>query len=442
MELQSQILLAKRFNGIRVSFQSACSSPQEMGAYDPAWLNRAITIAKHYNFWIIVDYHGYNDLTSSTGVNCWLGYWNPIVQQFMSAYSQIVWEPINEPAMTSSTDVASLSNAYQQWINQARALGDIHWIVVQSLCSSNCSFANMADGYPTVNDTQGRIFISLHSYMAYHWYSSSWNNATADSLAQQFYNAVVSGSQRAGWPVLNTEGGPDPQGLNCSGGVSLPSPLCAPDQVQVGSAGYSITTFHFILALTSLYDANTPQRINWLWWPMGSWTDTPLAEPQYGALSNDGWGSLLQYPQVPPQNNPSLGLDGIGVNNCQQQFCQQSQLLTTTQSHDVIIVVVETCCGTNVTSVTDDNGLTFTERISYTSQTELSGGFGGNQTLWEYYAIAPSPLNSDNITVVAGKCCYTVSGMQTFAISGANTERVYDLNRSIPAHVSCPGTGC
>ena len=313
MELQVQRLLARGFDGIRVSFKSACSSPQEMGTYDPTWLNRAITIAKHYNFWIIVDYHGYNDLTSSTGVNCWLGYWSPIVQQFMGAYSQIIWEPINEPAMTSSTDVASLSDAYQQWINQARGLGDTHWIVVQSLCSSNCSFSNMADGYPTVNDTQGRIFISLHSYMGHKWYSSSWNNATADSLAQQFYSAVVSGSQRTGWPVLNTEGGPDPQGINCSGGVSLPSPLCAPDQVQVGSAGYSVTTFQFIQALTSLYDSNTPQRINWLWWPIGSWTDTPLAEPLYGALSSDGWGSLLQYRHVSaqtPPNNPILAVPG------------------------------------------------------------------------------------------------------------------------------------
>src|SRR5438445_5882981 len=442
MELQAQRLQARGFNAIRVSFQSACSSSQEMGAYNSTWLNRAIAIAQHYGFWIIVDYHGSKDLTNSTGVSCWLGYWNPIVQQFMNAYSRTIWEPINEPSMANNTDVASLSNAYQQWINQARGLGDTHWIVVQNLCSSNCGFSNMADGYPTVNDTQGRVFISLHSYMGYQYYSSSWNNATAESLAQQFYNAVVSGSERTGWPVLNTEGGADPQQTNCSGGVSLPSSQCAPDQVQCGSAGYSNTTFPFIQALTSLYDSNTPQRINWLWWPMGSWTDTPLAEPQYGALSNDGWGSLLQYPQVPPQNNPSLGLDGIGVNNCQQQFCQQSQLLTTTQSNDVIIVVVETSGGTNITSVTDNNSLTFTERISYTSQTEVSGGFGGNQTLWEYYAIAPSPLNSDNITVVGDKCCYSVLGMQTFAISGANTVGVFDPNPSITATVSCPGTGC
>jgi len=32
--------------------------------------------------------------------------------------------------------------------------------------------------------------------------------------------------------------------------------------------------------------------------------------------------------------------------------------------------------------------------------------------------------------------------MQTFAISGANTVGVFDPNPSIPATVSCPGTGC
>src|SRR5437667_12820130 len=121
---------------------------------------------------------------------------------------------------------------------------DTHWIVVQNLCSSICGFKNLADGYPTVNDTQGRVFISLHSYMGYPYYSSSWNNATADSLAQQFYNAVVSGSQRTGWPVLNTAGGADPQETNCSGGVSLPSSQCSPDTGQVRSPGSSKYTSH------------------------------------------------------------------------------------------------------------------------------------------------------------------------------------------------------
>ncbi len=433
MELQVQRLQSRGFNAIRVSFRSACSSSQGMGAYNSTWLNRAITIGEQYGLWIIVDYHGTNELTNSTGVSCWLQYWNPIVQQFMNTYSQIIWEPINEPSMTNNTDVASLSNAYQQWINQARGLGDTHWIVVQNLCSSNCGFSDLADGYPMVNDTQGRVFISLHSYMGYPYYSSNWNNATAESLAQQVYNAVVSGSQRTGWPVLNTEGGADPQETKCSGGVSLPSPLCAPDQVQVGSAGYSNTTFHFIQALTNLYDSNTPQRINWLWWPMGSWTDTPLAEPTYGALSSDGWGSLLRYK---PVSAPSMALDGLGGDtSCQATSCH-AQSLTTTQANDVILLVVLTSSNTTVLTISDSSGLNFTQRLSYTS----TGTFGG--ATWEYYAIGGSALNSDNITVSSDQCCYTILGMQTLAISGADTSTVYDQTPSVPATVSCPSDAC
>src|SRR2546425_3746652 len=102
MELQVQRLQSRGFNAIRVSFQSACSGSQGMGAYNSTWLNRAITIAQKYGFWIIVDYHGSHDLTNSTGVSCWLQYWSPIVQQFMNTYNLIIWEPINEPSMTNN----------------------------------------------------------------------------------------------------------------------------------------------------------------------------------------------------------------------------------------------------------------------------------------------------------------------------------------------------
>src|SRR5207245_7647798 len=63
-------------------------------------------------------------------------------------------------------------------------------------------------------------------------------------------------------------------------------------------AGYTTTTFAFIQALTNLYDSNTPQRINWVWWPAGSWTNTPVAGT-YGATQCNsnliGWGCLLTF---------------------------------------------------------------------------------------------------------------------------------------------------
>src|SRR5436309_6346483 len=85
---------------------------------------------------------------------------------------------------------------------------------------------------------------------------------------------------------------------------------------------------------------------------------------------------------------PSLGLDGVG----KPGGCCVSELLTTNNANDVIVVVVECgyiSCSDNVSSLTDSSGLDSTLRAS----------FAPNDRLWEYYAIAPVPLSSDNITV-------------------------------------------
>lgn len=281
-ELQVQKLNLLGFNTIRVSFESACSSWREMGPYDAGNLARSIAIAEYYGFWIIIDYHGFDDLASSAGADCWLNYWRPIVEQFKNDYHKIIWEPLNEPI---NIEVGQLGSEYQRWIDQSRALGDSHWIVVQNLCSYGCGFSNKADGFPTVTDPVGKVFISLHSYMGYQ-YSSGWDEATAESYAREYYDAVLEGSSRTGWPVLNTEGGADELCDNC-----------APDEVLTGSAGYTLTTFHFIQTLTNLYDSASPQRVNWIWWAMGSWTNTPGAG-LFGSLAADGWDSLLQYRRV------------------------------------------------------------------------------------------------------------------------------------------------
>jgi len=134
---------------------------------------------------------------------------------------------------------------------------------------------------------------------------------------------------------------------------------------------------------------------------------------------------------------PPLALDGVGTNTCQAMFCVQSQLLTTTKGHDVVILIVECGAGSpcgNVSKVSDSSGLTFIQRTSYIAS-DLSG-----TNFWEYYAIATSPLHSDNITVVTDTCnapVYCIEGMQVLAIHGANTQAVFDPNPSIPATVSC-----
>ena len=302
IQTEMQTLNQSGYNTVRVAFEPTCTIPPDggiLGSYDATKLRQVVGLAKQYGLWIIVDYHGYTEFETSSSEQCWLGFWQSLVVNFTSSYSQIIWEGLNEPHMISNTDVAGLSSAYQALINEVRAVGDTHWIVVQSMCSASCGFSdsNMAAGYPMVRDPLGnlsqggRIFISLHSYMGYQWYSSSWNNATADLLAQEFLNAVVTGMKTTGWPALNTEGG-------TSTGSLVP-----PDEVLSGSSGYSVVSFRFAQTLTNLYDGNSPQRINWVWWTAGSWTNTPGAGT-LGSLqchSNPiGWGCLLAFTPVGP----------------------------------------------------------------------------------------------------------------------------------------------
>ena len=312
MEYLVQILSQKGYDGVRVDFDPYCTDTVDftyMSNYTQSNAQKAVEIAQYYHFWIILDYHGYSDIFRNT--SCWLSYWKPIVQNIGPLYSNIIWEPENEPEYRDCTNspsscpgsvpcsnddgcVTYLGSAYQQWIDQARSLNDKHWIVVQNLCSYSCGYNNMTQGYPTVTDPLGnysqggKIFISLHSYLDYNQYSGSWNNATADTVANQYYQAVIDGISATGWPALNTEGGTDP--LSCDPNI------CAPDVILNGSAGYTVVSFHFIQTLVNLYDAHSPQRINWLWWPAGDWTDTTRSP--LGALYCDssiqGWGCLLK----------------------------------------------------------------------------------------------------------------------------------------------------
>src|SRR5436305_4891896 len=249
MELLLIEMKAEGYNTVRVDFDPYCSDTIDqnyMSVYSQTNAQRAVQIAQHYGFWIIIDYHGYSDIFRNT--SCWLSYWRPIVENLGPSYSQIIWEPENEPeyydcnnspsscpSAPCSTDpscVTYLSSAYQQWIDQARSLGDTPWIVVQNLCSYRCNLCpagdgacpSAVDGYPRVSDPlgtlsqSGRIFISLHSYMDFNSYYDSvgWNNTIAESVALAYYQTVVAGISETGCPALNTEGGTDPLCDHCS----------------------------------------------------------------------------------------------------------------------------------------------------------------------------------------------------------------------------------
>src|SRR5256885_3331772 len=141
---------------------------------------------------------------------------------------------------------------------------------------------------------------------------------------------------------------------------------------------------------------------------------------------------------------PRLALDGLGTNStCQAVNCD-AQLLTTTQGHDVIVLVVMCICQYITPYVLDSNGLTFNKRITYTPPPP-AGGIG----LWEFYARATSRLASDNITVLFSTSLGLnfstspgLSGMQVLAIHGAYARSIFDPNPSIPVRVSCPGAAC
>src|SRR5881397_3516904 len=88
--------------------------------------------------------------------------------------------------------------------------------------------------------------------------------------------------------ALNTEGGADPMCYPC---VRPP-----PDTKLSGGTGYATVRLSFIQTLTDLYDANTPSRINWVWWPAGDWTDiktSPLGTLDCNS-SPQGWGCQLK----------------------------------------------------------------------------------------------------------------------------------------------------
>ena len=204
------------YNAIRGSFAPSCIQVANnfMGVYTTGNLSRAISIAQHFSFWLTVDYHGYNEFQTSASTSCWLSFWLGVVSQFKNSYSKIIWEPLNEPNQTGtgSNDAAWTSNssaAYQKWINQDRKIGDTHWIVVQNTCSFGCNNDRSLWylDYPAVNDTQGHVLESLHTYMYYpafveHLAYDSNNDGTYDSGDIAIVGGIASGTTLASDPKI------------------------------------------------------------------------------------------------------------------------------------------------------------------------------------------------------------------------------------------------
>jgi len=347
------------YNTIRASFAPYCGlhygiKPPDsnfMGDYNSNQLARAIKIATYFNFWIVVDYHGYSDLYNSTTATCWQNVWfgssapgwisgsTGIVGQFGNNYTRIIWEPLNEPdgltfpvnrtswcgahfTQCDANKTAYLSSEYQSWINADRNAGDTHSIVIQNLCSFTCQGCSTGNGdcptavsdYPTVTDSLKKIFISLHSYMSnlndldasqggsnpnFYCLPNCYTNSTAGMDAQLYYNTTIVGVSQTGWPALNTEGG-----AFLSTCCVLPH-MPPQDMILNGTTSYANMSFYFIQTVTSLYEKNTAQRIPFLWWGAASWT-TYGCQPgyphqsctgTYGVLSPSECNGVLQRSQ-------------------------------------------------------------------------------------------------------------------------------------------------
>jgi hypothetical protein len=105
-----------------------------------------------------------------------------------------------------------------------------------------------------------------------------------------------------------------------------------------------------------------------------------------------------------------------------------SVTLTTTQPNDIIIVCIQANAQNPIASnLTDTAGLTYTQ----------IGSRAGTMSV--FFAIAPSILTSDVITITYGD----VSGfdsVQAAAFSGANTSTPFDSNGALPGTTTTSGT--
>jgi hypothetical protein len=121
----------------------------------------------------------------------------------------------------------------------------------------------------------------------------------------------------------------------------------------------------------------------------------------------------------------SAGNLTLGSTTC----ATNTSTLSTSNKPDVMIALLITNDTlTKVNSVTDTGSLTWTFRVS---QTEPDN----NAQLFEYYAIAPSLLPSEQVTFTLSSN-HAAVGCLEFAFSGANTAAPFDSNAAIPVRNS------
>ena len=148
-----------------------------------------------------------------------------------------------------------------------------------------------------------------------------------------------------------------------------------------------------------------------------------------------GWYGTFPYVPITVTNCQSpytLGIDGDNSNSGTSHTL--SAALTTQLSNDVVIAIVygqNTQTGQYRTpTMSDTAGLTWNARSSLQEESNA----GGNSMYTQiFYAIAASPLTSDNISVTWSSSPTLYGWIQVFGVSGANTSSPFDSNSALPA---------
>ncbi len=153
---------------------------------------------------------------------------------------------------------------------------------------------------------------------------------------------------------------------------------------------------------------------------------TPVTSQSNATVSfspaGQGWfaiGDAIQSAnQCTPKSSP-FGLDGSALNSIGSigGAGSTSTQLTTTQPNDVIVALVGHYGGNSVMSDADD--------LNWTERATISG-------MDEWYAVANCPLSSDTITMTT-RSGGGYTGFNVFAVSGANTNNIFDPNGGLPA---------
>ena len=244
------------WNAVRAYWEAPYRQQSAEWGYNSTWLNRMITIAEALGMYIIVDCHGYYD--ASENFSLWMSTWAGIISQFKNSYSGIIWEPLNEPlepGLAGASAVSALQTQYQAWIDQARNLGDTHWIIVSGIEFGN-SQPDMVNWFPAVNDQINRVFYNWHYYFYFDDESSDWTIAAAQAKADAYFNAITQLIAKYNRPFLCTE-----MGAQSHTGSAPP-----PDLQYDKASGYSTVSLAFVQRLVTDFDNCAGGRIGYMLW--------------------------------------------------------------------------------------------------------------------------------------------------------------------------------